>query len=180
MALGPGDAQASRSSSPLVFRDMLSLAMAALKQKFVLALVLLASSACGKPAAEVFVLDGRTYSVPSEQVTASNREPHTFVRIKNPEKPYELVYDSRAQGAQHGPGVPRLFSINDEDQSGVDYYRGSNGTIVCRKAVAPKGGCGVRLNHGGVEWTVLFPAARLSEAPKLERDALALLDAYAT
>ena len=153
----------------------------ATKPSLPLALALLALSACAKPsAAEVFVLDGKTYSVPSAHVTSSNREGYTFVRIKNPDKPYELVYDNRAQGAEHGPGVPKLFSVNDEDQAGVDYHRGSNGTIVCRKAVAPEGGCGVRLKHRGTEWTILFPVARLGEASTLEPDALALLDRYAS
>lgn len=152
--------------------------MPVFRWSFLATLVLVAGGACGKPSAEAFVLDGKTYSMPSEHVTSSTREPHMFVRIKNPDKPYELVYDSRSQGAEHGPGVPKLFSVNDEDQSGVEYHRGSNRTIVCRRAVAPEGGCGVRVNHEGTEWTVLFPVAHLGQAARLERDALALLEQY--
>jgi hypothetical protein len=135
-------------------------------------------SGCGAPAAEVFMVDGRTYTVPSRHLRSSGREPHVFMRIKHPDRPYELVYDSRAPGAQQGPGVPRLFSVNDEEQSGVEYYPGPGGTIVCRRAVHPKGGCGMRLEHGGVEWTLLFPVARTGEAASFKREATALLDRY--
>jgi hypothetical protein len=76
--------------------------------------------------------------------------------------------------------VPRLFSINDEDQSGVEYREGPDGTTVCRKAVHPKSGCGLRFDHRGVEWILLFPIARSGEAASFKGDATALLDRYAT
>ena len=137
-------------------------------------------TACEKRSVETFTVDGRTYSVPSRHLSSSSREPHVFLRIKHPEKPYDLVYDDRTPGAQLGPGVPRLFSINDEDQTGVEYRDLPDGTLVCRKAVHPKGGCGLRFQHHGVEWILLFPIGRAGEAALFKRDATALLDDYAT
>lgn len=136
-------------------------------------------TACETRSVETFTVDGKTYSVPSSHLSSSSREPHLFVRIKHPDKPYDLVYDGRAPGAQLGPGVPRLFSINDEDQSGVEYSDLPDGMLVCRKAVHPKGGCGLRFRHLDVEWILLFPIARAGEANSFKRDAAALLDDYA-
>jgi hypothetical protein len=137
------------------------------------------AGACAERSVERFELEGSTYSIPSHHLSSSNREAYTFLRIKPPEKPYELVYDSRAPGAAQGPGVPRLFSVNDEEQSGVEYRQVGKTTIVCRKAVNPKGGCGLRMRHLGVDWALLLPMARVEEAASLERDAAALLDGYA-
>lgn len=143
------------------------------------ALTLLAVAACGDRAIERFAIDGRRYSVPAAHLVSGSREPHVFIRIKHPDRAYDLVFDSRLQGAQSGPGVPRLFSINDGDEAGVEYHDRPTSTVICRKAVPPNGGCGLRLDHAGVHWTVLFPASRLSEAESIEQDATRLLDRYA-
>jgi len=140
---------------------------------------MLVACACEGRSTEVFELDGSRYSIPEAHLSSASRGPPAFIRIKHPEKPYDLVYDGRGQGAQHGPGVPRLFSVNDEGQDGVAYRKGPGGTIVCREAVNPKGGCGLRIAHKGVAWTLLFPIARAGEASRFEQDAAALLNGYA-
>jgi len=144
-----------------------------------LALTTLAFVGCSNTASQVFAIDGQRYSVPAAHLLSGSREPHLFMRIRHPDRAYDLVLDERLQVAQNGPGVPRLFSINDGDAAGVEYYGRPTGTVVCRKAVPPNGGCGLRLVHSGVHWTVLFPVARLSEAETIQQDAARLLDSYA-
>lgn len=145
-----------------------------------LAAVTMSAGACAEPGAEAFAVEGRIYSVPSDHLRSSSRDPHLFVRIKHPDRPYDLVYDARSARAHQWPGVPRLFSINEENPSAVEYRRGPGGTIGCRKATPPKGGCGLRVEHRGVEWTLLFPIARVDEAEAFHRDAVALLDQYSS
>lgn len=140
---------------------------------------LLTLAACGGGSgSQVLEIDGTAYSIPSAHISSINREPHTFVRVKNPGAPFQLVYDSRSVGAQSGPGVPRIFSINDEGQTGVEYHDAPSGLIVCRKAVHPNGGCGTIVKHRGAEWAVLFPIERLPQAARITADAATLLDRY--
>lgn len=139
---------------------------------------LLAVSACGAETEERLNTGAGTYAIPSEHISTVTREPHTFVRIKNADKPFDLVFDSRAQGTEVAPGIPRIFSVNDKGQTGIEYYRSRFGVVVCRKAVHPNSGCGVRVEHDGSEWTILFPIKRVREAEPIVREALALLDHY--
>lgn len=150
-----------------------------MKRTLSIAALLILVACGGGSGYEQLAIDGTTYSIPSAHISSINREPHIFVRVKNPGAPFQLVYDSRAVGAQSGPGIPRIFSINDEGQTGVEYHDAPSGLIVCRKAVHPNGGCGTRLVHRGAEWAVLFPINRLPQAARITADAATLLDRYA-
>lgn len=123
-------------------------------------------------------VEGQSYSFPSDHVSSISREPHSFVRLNPPDKQFSLVYDSRLVGAQTGPGVPRIFSVNDEDQSGVEYSERAGGVIVCRRAVHPNGGCGTMVDHGSAQWAVLFPLEQLGKAEAIVNEALAALNEY--
>lgn len=140
--------------------------------------LLLMLAACGRAELETLNVEGRAYAVPSGHISSLTREPHVFLRVKPPETRFSLVYDSRAVGAQSGPGVPRIFSVNDEGQTGVEYHQRGESLVVCRKAVHPNGGCGTMVDHDGAQWAVLFPLERLPEAEKLAREAVAMLDEY--
>lgn len=139
---------------------------------------LLAVSACGPETTERLTAGSRTYAIPSRHISTVTREPHVFVRIKHPERPYDLVYDSRTQGATDAAGAPVIFSINDGQSPGIERYRSGVGIITCRRAVNPRGGCGVKLTHGSNEWSLLFPEKRLQDAERFTRDAASLLNQY--
>lgn len=133
---------------------------------------------CGQETEERLTTGSRAYAIPSEHIGTVTREPHTFVRIKHPERPFELVYDSRSQGVPDARGAPTIFSINDGSSQGIDYHRSEVGIITCRRAASPGGGCGVKLKHGESEWSVLFGRSLLGKADQIAVDAVALLDHY--
>lgn len=143
-----------------------------------LALVLpLAVAACASGETRVTTLrvgDG-TYRVPDAHILSVSREPHQFVRIKPPERTFELVYDRRTAARTDRFGWPVIFSLNDERAPNIDRHEGG---VVCREAVNPRGGCGLKVTHGGAEWTVLFPRAHFAAAQDIRQRALAVLAAY--
>lgn len=143
-----------------------------------LPLFLLAAAACAPEGHERLTAGERTYGIPSDHISTLTREPHTFVRIKHPERPYDLVFDSRTQGATDARGAPVIFSINDGKSPGIQYFRSGVGIVTCRRAVNPRGGCGIKLSHGRNEWSLIFPEKRVGEAESFVRDAAALLDRY--
>lgn len=133
---------------------------------------------CGPETEERLTAGSRTYAIPSRHISTVTREPHTFVRVKHPDRPYDLIYDSRSQGVTDRRGAPVIFSINDGQSPGIDYYRSGVGVVTCRRAVNPRGGCGLKLRHGENEWSLIFPESRLGEAEQFARDASSLLQRY--
>lgn len=146
-----------------------------------LALVLpLVLIACGSndTAGKILTLGGAKYAVPAAHITSLSRKPHQFVRIKPPEASFELVYDSRTAGRSDRRGWPVIFSLNDQRAPNVQRYSSEDLMVVCRKAVNPEGGCGLRVSHRGAEWAVLFPNDQLNAARIIRQRALAALAAY--
>ena len=117
-------------------------------------------------------------AVPSTHVRSIIREPHKFVRIKHPDTQFELVYDSRLAGEWDQQGIARIFSVNHAAAPGIEYHQIGGTLVVCRKAPAPNGGCGTKLRFGDADWRVLFPEARLQEAPLILRQASKVLSDY--
>lgn len=143
----------------------------------VLPLVLMA---CGdsETTGKMITLGQTKYAVPKAHVTSATLEPHQFVRIKPPESSFELVHDSRTAGRTDGRGWPIIFSVNDERVPSVHRYSSENLMVVCRQAVNPQGGCGLRVSHRGAEWAVLFPDDQLNAAGIIRERALAALAGY--
>lgn len=145
-----------------------------------LALVLpLVLVACGSDTSgKILTLGGVKYAVPKAHITSLSREPHQFVRIKPPETSFELIYDSRTARRSDRRGWPVIFSLNDERAPNVYRYSSKDMMVVCRRAVNPEGGCGLRVSHRGAEWAVLFPSDHLNAAGVIRQRALAALAAY--
>ena len=101
--------------------------------------LLLVLAGCGGETEERLTVGGTLYAIPSAHVSTVTRSPHVFVRVKHPERPYDLVFDSRTQGATDPNGAPVIFSINDGQSPGVHYHRSAAGTVICRRAVNPRG-----------------------------------------
>lgn len=133
---------------------------------------------CGSETEERLTTGDRTYLIPSQHISTVTREPHIFVRIKHPERQYDLIYDSRSQGRTDPQGAPVVFSINDGQSPGLVYFRSRAGMIVCRRAANPRGGCGLKLTHGKNEWSLVFPENLLNESAQFVRDASAQLQRY--
>jgi hypothetical protein len=128
--------------------------------------------------AEQVAVGGRSLVIPASHVTSLAREPHLFVRIKPPDKPFDIVHDSRGTGRHDRTGVPHIFSVNDAAQHDVWYARDERTLVVCRRASSPVGGCGTWLTYGGARWSILFPESRIREADRFVREATTILRTY--
>ena len=137
----------------------------------------LAACASGETPITTISLGDATYRVPDAHILSVSREPHQFVRIKPPERTFELVYDSRTAAQTDRFGWPVIFSLNDERAPNIDRH-GGDLMVVCREAVNPRGGCGLKVTHRGAEWTVLFPRAQFAAAHVIRQRALAVLADY--
>lgn len=137
-----------------------------------------AAGDAGALAIRQFRLQGHAYAVPAAHIQALRMQPDAFVRIKPPGTLFDLVYDSRSQAAVDRSGAPQVFSVNDGDYPEIDYFAGREGPVVCRRAAAPRGGCGMRIRHGDADWSVLFPRGGLAAAGDIAREAQAALEAY--
>lgn len=143
-----------------------------------LLLACLAGGCADKGAETIVKLGEATYRLPDSHIRSITREPHQFVRLKAPEHSFELVYDSRIDGRAGPQGWPVIFSLNDDRAPNVERLVHGDLKIVCRRAVNPRGGCGIEVRHGGTDWDVLFPRDRMPQAHSIEREALAALDLY--
>lgn len=146
-----------------------------------LALVLpLVLAACGSSdtAGTVLTLGSAKYAVPDAHIRSLTQKPHQFVRIKRPDSSFELVYDSRTAARSDGRGWPVIFSLNDQRAPNVRRYSSDDLKVVCRQAVHPEGGCGLKVTHSGAEWTVLFPNDHLNASAAIRQRALADLADY--
>lgn len=142
-----------------------------------LLLVCSACSASNKGMISITMGEAR-YQVPEAHILSMSREPHQFLRIKPPEGAFELVYDSRTASQSDQFAWPVIFSLNEDRAPDIQRHVIGDLTVVCRQAVHPKGGCGMKLRHDGVDWAVLFPLARQNEASVIRERALKTLNAY--
>lgn len=120
--------------------------------------MLLVGCAEGERATSLRIGDA-VYRIPQKHILSLTEQPHQFVRIKDPERNFELVYDSRTEDKEDALGWPVLFSLNDAGAPKIERHSSGDLKVVCRRAVNPRGGCGVRISHEGADWTVLFPRA---------------------
>lgn len=130
------------------------------------------------PQVEQVVIGQRSFVIPASHVTSLSREPHLFIRISPPDKPFDIVHDSRGTGRHDRAGVPHIFSVNDHEQHDVGYARDERTLVVCRRASSPIGGCGTWLKYGDGKWSILFPESRIGEADRFMREATIILRAY--
>lgn len=140
---------------------------------------LLPGCAPGQPTTS-FKVGNAVYDVPDSHIRSLNEEPHQFVRIKGPERSFDLVYDSRTQGLDDPIRWPVLFSLNDAGAPNIERHASGRLKVVCRRAVNPRGGCGFRLSHRGADWAVLFPTAQLGQAHAISDQAEVALREYET
>ena len=124
------------------------------------------------------VMDGVAYVVPTAHVKSHTITPHQFIRIKEPDRPFELAYDDRLLQRTGPSGWPVIFSLNDGAAPNLEYLESGGHKVVCRRASAPIGGCGFRLVHQGTQWSVLFPQERLPSVDEVRSNAMAQLDSY--
>ena len=124
------------------------------------------------------IVGERTFIVPPEHIISISREPPLFVRIKLPDRPFEIIHDARSDGLRDQTGVPHIFSINDQPGHDVWYGRDERTLFVCRRASSPFGGCGTWIRYGGAQWSVLFPESRVEDADRFAREAAVALRRY--
>ena len=124
------------------------------------------------------VMDGVAYDVPDAHVKSHTSSPHQFVRIKTPDHSFELAYDGRLRQRTAANGWPVIFSLNDGAAPNLEHIESGGHKVVCRRASAPKGGCGFRLVHQGTEWSVLFPRDRLASIGEVQSQAASQLESY--
>lgn len=132
------------------------------------------------PADPAFAVGQRSYLIPPSQIISAMRDPHVFIRIAPPGRPFEIVHDGRAAGRRDPTGVPHIFSINDQGAHDVRYSRHGRWLVACRRASSPAGGCGTWMSYGGADWSVLFPESRAVETDSFVREARARLRSFET
>ena len=144
-------------------------------------LAIAAAGCTADPAAETQVsLDGITYRLPDAHLMSLTQDPHQFVRLHPPGNSFELIYDSRTASQVDASGWPVMFSLNDGRAPDVTRFSQGTNKVVCRQAPSPLGGCGIRVEHRGVKWTVQFPVSQAQTATTVYYRALAELATYAS
>lgn len=151
-------------------------------RKLGVAIATAAATGCAAdaPADMQVSVDGVSYELPAAHVRALTLDPHQFVRMKPPGVSFELIYDSRSAMQVDARGWPVIFSLNDGRAPGIHRYSQEGVRVVCRRATNPLGGCGIRVEHRGANWTVLFPISEKQSADTLLDSARGVLDDYAS
>ena len=124
------------------------------------------------------VKDGVVYAVPTAHMISHTNTPHQFIRIKHPDRPFELAFDSRSAQRTAPNGWPVIFSLNDGTAPNVDYVESAGHKVVCRRAPAPVGGCGFRMIVHAGDWSVLFPPDQLANIGAIRSQAARQLETY--
>lgn len=134
-------------------------------------------ASCTNAAQSVRIKMGETeYHLPKSHLLANRASPNRFVRISAPERPFDLIYDSRHRPVGRD-GIPLLFSVSEHSSNADRHFVGGL-TVLRRRASAPNDSCAFELPHGGVRWTVLFPSAHFGRTHEIREDALAALEQY--
>lgn len=135
-----------------------------------------------EPATETRTLEihGRTYSIPAEYIPSYRTEAgNSFVRLKVPGFPAEIVLDEGSLGKTDENGAPQIFSINDRDYPGIDYFeRGDGWPVICRSGMRAQSGCGTLFEYAGTRWMLLLPNSQRDNAKALVEKAQQLLDGF--
>ncbi len=126
----------------------------------------------------VLKVGGGNYEVPRSHVSSRADKPHQFARVSARGRNFDLIYDSRTIGRHDAFGWPIIFSLNEAREPSLYRLQQADIRIVCRRAVNPLGGCGFKVAHRGVEWSVLFPEGELRRVPAIRERALAALSGY--
>jgi hypothetical protein len=121
---------------------------------------------------------GVRYQFPAAHVISSTQDPHLFVRIRPPGESFELIYDSRSASQVDASGWPVIFSLNHSQVPSIYRSLQERVRVVCRQAPSPIGGCGIRVEHRGAQWSVLFSTSEAQTAAILHDRALAVLATY--
>lgn len=145
-------------------------------QLAVLSLATLAACEASPP--EQYQVGSTRYSIPADHLSAGRTEPEVFIRIRAPERGYELVFDQRTSGKFDDRGNPVVFSISDSAGQQLRYLRSDAGTIVRRGGANPYAGCGTSMEVPGATWSLLIPSGRLPEARRIAKQARADLRSY--
>lgn len=141
-------------------------------------IVVLAACGAGNGSVTQIAVGDTRYQVPDAHIRSVASEPHRFMRIQPPESSFELIYDSRTSSRVDRFGWPTIFSLNDGPAPNISRYTRGDLKIVCRQAVNPLDGCGMRVQHRELEWTVLFPFDHSGQAHLIRDRALQALKAY--
>lgn len=124
-------------------------------------------------------LDGQIYAVPAQLLSAVRLSGElTFVRITHPDFAADLVFDKKSNELVDQKGMPQIFSINDGPYPNLSYHERSGRVVVCRTGMAARTGCGIRFEHRGVSWALLFPLGKLDDAGVLLKEASDILDSF--
>lgn len=113
-------------------------------------------AACGEHPNEPFKARSTLYHFPSEAIVSVVSSPHRLIRLSPASEPFDLVFDSRIDGQVDSSGFPKIFSITDGPMSTKTYTPTQAGVVACRVGVSAVA-CGMALNVGDEQWSILFP-----------------------
>ena len=134
---------------------------------------------CGNSERTVEIQVANTvYQLPKSHLLSNLTTPRRFVRISTPERPFDLVHDSRNEGKFHRNGTPVLFSVSEHPALPTERHSVDGIAVMCRVAASPIDGCAFQLPHGEVSWTVLLPKTRLRASRTIREEAVSALEGY--
>lgn len=127
-----------------------------------------------------FSYGGQSFTVPAQDISVIRTvKGKTFIRLKLPDHPADIVFDEASEGQISASGVPIIFSINDRDYPRIEYTMREGGSmVICRFGMAAQSGCGTKFDHAGVELALLFPLSKLDDADSLVAEARRWLDRH--
>lgn len=89
------------------------------------------------------------------------------------------MLDDGSLGKTDANGAPRIFSINDRDYLGIDYFeRGDGWPIICRSGMRAQSGCDTLFEYAGTPWMLLLPNSQRDNAKALVEKAQQLLEGF--
>jgi hypothetical protein len=135
---------------------------------------------CGDRPDVIEAVGGNRYRVPAAEVVGHiPASQGLYLNLHPPGRRFVLVQSHTDTYATNyaGKGTPIVSHINDVIDRNFEIHRFPEGPTVCRPS-KPAFACGLRLQDGKAEWTVMFEQADVQDSSVLRAEALHQLAAY--
>lgn len=143
--------------------------------------VVVVKSACRKPSSNAVRIGQASYNLPSPGTRAVVLPPQgpLYVALAPPGADFELIHAERDVYRRNWAGLdaPLVTHINDVPSDKFEIHTFPGGITVCRLD-KPAMSCGLRVDDGGIGWTVIFEYQNLKLSSEIRAEALKKLRDY--